>query len=264
MITELEHISTIQPDPDLFHGYQIGGIANLPEELKQLVCIRCQHCGKWIHEAVPLYMAPHIACNDCADKWEKKNKWDRIAKYWERLVPPALRETDLEHADFPKAIYTAHQSESGNRSMFLYGPTGSCKTRMAVMFIRKALINGLHPGILWPADLKHHARSWQDRRQTIEALGKHDVLLMDDALLTGAQDERIADFLKDLIDHMQRHKRHMIITSQIGKTEYEEQADKFKNLTKADKERIEALLRRISDDFTVIPFITPKADEPSF
>jgi DNA replication protein DnaC len=87
----------------------------------------------------------------------------------------------------------------------------------------------------------------------VQRWGKYDVLLLDDPL-QGASDARVTDALKDLIAYRQDWKRPNIITSQIGGDDYKEQSAKFGKETKADKEVIEALLRRMRETCRVVPF----------
>lgn len=249
------HFSNIRTDD--FHGFSIAEIATLPEKhphLVQEIGVRCQHCNtNWYMSTV--FMAPFTGCDDCREKAIEEDMLQKCRKYWEEICPRELRETSIKHEDFPLGVYRQHKGYDGNKSLFLYGPSGEGKTRTGAMLIKRALLKGKTVQFLWPEELKSFAKSQHDRLRYIHQYGSYDVLMMDDALLTGAQDERIADFLKDLIDFMQRHQKHMIITSQIGGDDYMEQANKFDNLTKTDLERIQALLRRIRERFEVIPFV---------
>lgn len=259
-------LSGIQPDEGLFHGFSIDQIANMERDhpdFAQEIGIRCQHCDKnWFMGH--LFLADKMGCVPCCEKWEADIIMHQQKALWESNCPKELRDTDINHEKFPLAIYRSLKGYDGTKSLLLYGPSGEGKTRTATLLLKKALLKGKSIGFLWPEELTSYAKSNFDRLKQIHALSKYDVLLMDDALLTGAQDERVASFLKDLIDVRQRHQRHTIITSQIGQTDYKEQADKFKNMTAADKERVAALLRRIEEGFETVAFITPKATEGSF
>ena len=145
-------------------------------------------------------------------------------------------------------------------------PSRTGKTRLGVWLLKRCLVrNTAHVGILWPEQLKH-VKYAHDRLELVEKWGRYDVLLMDDALLTGAQDERITDWLKDLIDYRIRFKRPIVITSQVGSEDYKEQMDKFDNATKADKARVEALLRRVKEICRVVSFapVAVTAGEEAF
>lgn len=194
--------------------------------------------------------------------------------FWEAACPKDLRESDTKYPGdpargippFPSAIYKDLRATwTFNESLFLYGPSGSGKTKTAALLLKRALLAGKDIGFFWPEELKDAAQS-RDRLKILRSLAARDVLLMDDAVLTGAQDEKVSSFLKDLVDMLMREQHHFIITSQIGGEDYEAQADKFGNLTKADKERIAALWRRIREKCRVVPFVQakPAAGETMF
>jgi|GEM_PF-3587586 len=218
-----------------------------------------QGCGTKLR--MSRFWMPKTACDECRAKAIEDAMNDECRKEWERVCPKQLRDTDSNHPGFPKHIYRENIGYDGNSSLFLFGPTGSGKSRCGSLLMKRALMKRKTVNFLWPEELKAYAKSNNERLKFIREYGSTNVLLMDDALLTGAQDERIADFLKDLIDFMQRHGNQMIITSQIGGEDYEEQANKFGNITKTDRERIDALMRRIRESFKVIPFVASSAPE---
>jgi DNA replication protein DnaC len=227
------------------------------DSLMQEVEVECsQGCGTRIR-CIKAFAAL-TACDECRKKADEQDALDRAKKHWEHICPPAFRDTLKTHPDFPVAQYNELKDWTGEQSLFFYGDSRAGKTRLAMLLLKRALLRGHYVGVLWPEKLK--AVKWS--RETLELLehyGRYDVLLMDDALLTGAQDERITDFLKDLIDYLMRFKRRFIITSQIGGDEYEAQADKFDNLTDADKKRIKALLERLREECRVVSFVKPVA-----
>lgn len=244
---------TVEP---MLGGISIAGLASLIDpahEANKEIEFECsQGCGTKLRGRQ--FFASLTACDKCREKADRKEKLERAKVYWQHICPESLRETDKEHAGFPKAQYEATKAFLGTESLLLFGPSGKGKTRLGMLLLKRCLVKlNLHVGVMWPENLK----AVKGARDTLEMMGKwgkYDVLLMDDALLTGAQDERVTDFLKDLLDYRMRYKRHQIITSQIGSSEYEQQGEKFANQTRADKQRIEALLRRIKEVCTVISF----------
>lgn len=246
---------TVEP---LLGGISIAGLAALIDpshEANIPIETDCsQGCGEKF--MCRQFFAPLTACDSCRNKAEQKEKLDRAKVYWESICDESFRDTDKNHPQFPKSQYEATKAYAGTESLFLFGPSGKGKTRLAMVLLKRCLVRfNMHVGILWPEELSavKGARG-NEIMMMIGKWGKYDLLLMDDSILSGAQDGRITDFLKQLLDYRMRHKRHQIVTSQIGSAEYLDQADKFKEATKADKQLIEALLRRFRDACKVISF----------
>lgn len=209
-----------------------------------------------------------VACDACRAKYDKEEKLERAKVYWESICDDAFRDTDKTHPDFPKSQYEATRSYSGTESLMFFGPSGKGKSRLAMILLKRCLVRfNLHVGVLWPEELS--AVKGGRGRETLDMVGKwgkYDVLLMDDSISAGAQDGRVTDFLKQLLDYRMRHKRHQIVTTQIGSSEYSEQGDKWGKETKADKQLVEALMRRFKEVCRLISFadLTPKQGEEQF
>lgn len=246
---------------------QLAYLHQHPEHpLASKVTAQCsQKCGETF-EVMRLF-AGITACDPCRAKVLRDDNLRKAKAFWEKLCPPIFRETDKTHAGFPRAQYEATRGFCGEESLFLFGPTRTGKTRLAVWLLKRCMVSfGKSINILWPTDLKTVRAANVNRTEWIAKWGSCDVLLWDDSLLTGAQDERITDALKDLLDHRMNWKRHNIFTSQIGGAEYKSQADKFDNVTAADLKRVEAFLRRLREVCRVISFAEaqPKAGEDQF
>jgi DNA replication protein DnaC len=191
---------------------------------------------------------------------------EKAKAYWEAICPPQFRDHKKDHPKFPKAQYLATKDYLGGESLLLFGPTGSGKTSLAMWLAKRCLVRcNMHVGVLWPEQLKA-VKGQREILQWVEKWGRYDLLVLDDALLTGAQDERITDALKDLLDYRMRYNRPNILSSQIGGEEYKAQADKFENVTAADLKRVDALLRRLRETCRVVSFAEakPAANEESF
>lgn len=201
------------------------------------------------------------ACDECREKVIEADRIESCRGFWEKLCPGEFLNTKLDHPGFPIAIYREIKAYKGDHSLFMLGPSGSCKSRMAALALKFALLAGKTVGFIWPEELKDAAKS-HDRLKLLKSFGNPDVLAMDDSLLSGAQDGKTADFLRDLLDYRMRHQRHFIITSQVGEQDYTEQGDKYGNLTSSEKEQIKAIFRRIREKCNLIPFATatPAAD----
>lgn len=205
------------------------------------------------------YFAELTVCDDCRNAALHDMHIAKAKGYWESICPSSYRDTDKKHAQFPTGIFSTMSDYKGQESLFLYGPSGSGKTRCAMLLLKRCLLANQHVGCLWPEELKHAAHSFNDRLRYLRQYARYDLLLLDDALLTGAQDEKMASFLVDLIDMLMRSKHRFIITSQIGGDDYTDQAKKSDRTTKVDMDRIDALLRRIRQSCKVVPFVSVTA-----
>jgi DNA replication protein DnaC len=251
----VRHLQQIEIDE--MGGVTIAGLAAAATQpdhpFNATVTIKCHLCQAVSYETRALF-AHQTCCDDCREKGLKAILIEKSKTYWQAICPPAFLETDKNHPDFPQAAYAATRDWLGGESLFLYGPSRTGKTRLGMWLLKRCLVrNSAHVGVLWPEQLKH-VKYAHDRLELVEKWGRYEILLMDDALLTGAQDERITDWLKDLIDYRIRYKRPILITSQVGSDDYREQMDKFDNATKADKARVEALLRRVKETCRVVSF----------
>lgn len=240
---------------------------------REVIDCACSHCGAPL-KAMRLF-SQLTGCDDCREKYLEEERMNACKSRWEEACPRDLRSTDPKFAGdparnipaFPAAIYKDLRATwTFNESLFLYGPSGSAKTRTAALLLKRALLAGKDIGFLWPEELKDAAQSRFDRLKLLRGFAARDVLMMDDALMTGAQDEKITDFLRDLLDLLMRNGNHFIITSQVGEADYSQAADKFGKATTADKERIAAVFRRIKERCRVVSFVTatPATGEATF
>jgi DNA replication protein DnaC len=246
---------------DLAHAHQ-----NPKHEFREMVEAECsQGCGKRFQ--VMKLFSSLTACDECRAREEEKHRIERAKGYWESICPAAYRKTELTHPDFPKAQWEATKDYRGGESLLFFGPSRKGKTRLAMVLLKRCLIHcNMTVAALWEEDIEQ-AKSSYDRKALIDKWGKYDLLLMDDALLGSAKDDRTTAFLKNLIDYRLRHERHMIITSQIGSDDYKASAEREgKQVKKQDTERIEALLARVKELCRVVSFaeVQPKADEEAF
>lgn len=251
--------------PEEFGGIQVATLAFLkdhPEhDARKIIDCACSKCGAPI-QAIALF-ASLTACDPCREKWEGEQRENKAVELWKKTCPPMFEETDVNHAGFPRAQFNLLLDYIGTESLIFLGDTGTGKTRLAMLLLRRCLFQRqAYIGVLWPEKLKT-ARSTRDYSAMVDEWAIFDLLLLDDSLLAGAQDERMAEFLKDLIDVRSRHKRPFILTTQIGGNEVKDQAAKFGGITAADLKRIEALNRRITETARMIPFLKKTAGDAS-
>lgn len=233
-----------------------------PHEAMNRVSFRCsQGCGTWLEGSY--FFSAVTACDACRDKADRLEKWERAKIYWEAICPPAFRETDRTHAGFPNAQYEATAEWSGSESLFLCGPSGKGKSRLAMLLLKRCLVRwNKHVGVMWPEQMKA-VRNEREILNWIGRWGKYDVLLIDDGLLAAASDGRCSEAFKDLLDYRLRNKRVNIVTSQIVGDDVKEQLAKFGKDTKADRELVEALLRRLRETCRVVSFADVKPSDGS-
>lgn len=242
---------------------QLAAIAQKPDHiLRQIVKGKCNRCGTEI-EAMRLFLAL-TACDACVEKAQHDERI-RVAKgRWEAICPPAFRDTDRTHPDFPRAQYATLKDYDGRQSLFLGGDTRRGKTRIALLMIKRCLLRQMTCGVIWPEELKQVRGFNINRGEWVAKWTAPQLVLLDDCLLTGAQDEKITDALKDLIDARMRQQHATIITSQIDAVDFKEQAQKFHNATANDLKRVDALLQRIKETFRVVVFTKPADGEAQF
>lgn len=242
---------------------QLASLKDPAHPLAKVGPAACNRCGAPIE--VMRFFSALAVCDPCGEKAAADEAEQKAKTHWEAVCPPAFRDTDLKHAGFPRVQYAELRNYRGEESLWIGGDARLGKTRLALAVMKRCLHfhrKGL--AVLWPEDLKQ-ARSLNiSRKEWVTQWGRPDLLLLDDCLLTGAQDERITDALKDLIDYRIREKRASIITSQISGEQVKEQAQKFGNPTANDIKRIEALLGRIRETFRVVMINAPGSGESMF
>ncbi len=253
----LDRIGNVQlPEPFVSSGkglamVELAYLHNNPDHaLRQIVKVPCsQQCGTEI-EAMA-YFSSVTACNACREKAIEAMLHERMRAYWESICPADYRDTKLAHPDWPKAQYEELKEWKGDRSLFFYGPTGAGKTRLAFILIKRALVHcNKTVGVMFDKHVAD-AKASRERLIALKNWSRFDVLLLDDCLLNGSQDEHTVSFMKSLLEDVMNEKRVVIITSQINFEEYKEQQGKYakegKGTTAADSNRTSALLRRIKE-----------------
>lgn len=237
---------------------ELAALINHPDS-QRVVTAKCNHCDTML-ETIAIN-APFVACDPCRSKAQKAEANERHRKYWEHICPERYRETDLNHPDFPKAVWDDVKKaydENPGQSFFLFGPSGQCKTRVGMLILKRALIrHNKRVNVLWPEKLKTIAGGWEN--SAFDTYAAHDLLLLDDSLLTACREPKLIDALKQLIDVRMRHNRAIIVTSQIGE-EGVKSGKEYGDAKQADLERIDALVRRLREVCKVIPFVKAEAN----
>lgn len=260
------HISTIRCGDEL-GGMTIGALATLynhPEHpLRELVDTVCSKgCGAEFK--AERWVANVVACDACAQKAKDEEAMNRARKHWEKICPAGYRDTNKEHAGFPKAQYAQLKDWDCTQSLFFYGPTGMGKSRLALLMLKRAMLRNHWVGVLWPEKLRSLVQGYDSA--TFDHYAGFDVLLMDDALLTACRETKLVDAVKMLLDVRMRNKKATIFTSQIGTEEEIAGGKEFGEAKAADLERIKAIIRRLRESCLVISFAqaTPAQGEAQF
>lgn len=224
-----------------------------------LVSIRCRYCGEPIQ--CRYVMSPFVSCDKCIEDVLYKQRIEFYREYWERVCPINYRETNVhfkadrpDQSDFPLAIWEEYRlidKAKPGQNFFLYGPSGTGKTRVAFLLLKAALLRGNRVGVLWPEKLSTLKTSF--KTDVFDHYANYDVLLLDDALLTACKESDMVDSLKMIVDVRMREKRPMIFTSQIGETGVQD-GKQYGEVKSSDLERIAALMRRLREACTVISF----------
>ena len=250
-----------------FFGCSISNLAAVLADpySQEVIEAKCHHCDTMLQ--CRRIVSPFVACDPCIEKHVHDEKMKRYQKYWEHVCPERFRETDLNHVEFPKAIYAELKqlmTANPSQSFFLYGPTGSCKTRLGMLLLKRALLNDRHVGVLWPEKLATLKESFGETK-TFDRYAEYETLLLDDTLLTACREPKLTETLKQLVDVRMRHNRPFIITSQIGEEGFKS-GKEFGELKEADIERISALVRRLREECKVVSFAkaAPKKGESAF
>lgn len=255
-VTHISHLSCGNDLADL----TIGNLADLhrrPEQpMRELVDAVCsQGCGaqfqceRWVSQIT--------ACDECCAKAREADAMARAKKHWEKICPKGFRDTDKQHAGFPKVQLAQLADWKADKSLFLYGPTGQGKTRLALLMLKRAMMQNHWVDVLWPDKLKSLTQGFDSA--TFDRYAAFDVLLIDDPFLTAGRESKLVDVLKNLFDVRMRESRTTIFTSQIGTEDEIASAKEFGDAKDADVERIKAIVRRLREDCQVISFATAVA-----
>lgn len=254
------HLASLHRQPDHFLRDMVetecpgrpgesGGRIPCPKEERFM-------CERWA--------AGITACDTCRKAALDEETMRRAKAHWESICPGMYRETDRNHVDFPRAQYNQLRDWVGSEPLFFYGDTGSGKTRLAFLMLKRAMLRAnAHVGVMWPRELKDAAKAI-DQSARVVAWSMFDVLLIDDPFRDGAN-ERVVSLLVDLVDELMKHKKRFIVTSQLNGDDCREHIEKYlesgRKPTETDIKRLEALWRRFREACRVVPFA--KASAPA-
>lgn len=219
-------------------------------EGSEMVAAKCNHCDT-ILRCTKLISA-FVACEPCITRVKAQQKRESLRAYWGKVCPPFFQDTSTTRLGWPRERWAKVMAVPPGKSIFLHGPSGTHKTRMALVKMQNLMNdaeNGLSVKVVWPEQLEHFKGYGSENRMA--ALAEYDVILLDDPLLTACRDAKLADALKHIIDLLMRNKVTFIITSQLGESEFLS-GNSYGDLKASDKERGAAIMRRIKEICEVI------------
>lgn len=258
---EIDRVGFELPRMPKMDVHTLSALMTLPEA-NEIIEAQCNHCETAIR--CRRIVAPFVACDECIKKAKDDEALERHRKHWERTCPELYRKTDTKHADFPVSIWQGIKAEydkNPGQSFFFFGPSGSAKTRTAMLLLKRALIRrDVEIAVIWPEKLPNLAqRSFDNAETYFDRMAKVGLLLLDDSLLTACREPKLMDALKMLVDARMRGELPTIITSQIGSEEELTQGKEYGEAKGADIERVKALLRRLREKCRVVSFAKVEA-----
>jgi hypothetical protein len=223
----------------------IGGSTYTAALFETNISAPCVKCGTVV-EGISKFASGAIHCDECYPVACRKLVMEEYRKRWLRFCPPMYQSTDLESDEFNKAAWAHVKAVPLDKSLVFVGASGQCKTRIMMERLKRCLIAGKPVDVLWADKLDEIIES----RKTAKAMQQYadvPVLGIDDFGTSGSAYESVSKFLKGLIDRRMREGRTTIITTNLRGRDVTQDADKFGNSTKADKERTLAIVRRLRD-----------------
>lgn len=249
-VEEIDGVRLTIPGWPEMNAHVLAEFVKLPA-CNEVILAKCNHCDAQVETR--RMVAPFVACDPCIERIISGEKLAANRDIWERICPERFRQTDVNHPDFPKAVYEDLKKTAGTKqSLFLFGPTGSSKTRVGMLMLKRALLRDQRVGVLWPEKLHLLTKGYDNA--LFDRYAEYDALLMDDTLLTACRESKLLDTVKLLLDVRMRHERVTIFTSQIGTEDEIAGGKEFGEAKPADLERIAAIIRRLRESCVVVSF----------
>lgn len=148
-------------------------------------------------------------------EFRAKQALERRRLAWQRLCPPAYRDTSIACLPNVDKFQEVQRWQYGPRGLILIGPPRSGKTRSAWKLLERLHSERRKIVPLTPMDLKLQvARAWQDIETVedwIDGLRQVEVLFLDD-LDTVKFTEAVEETIYDLFEYRPVHRRPVICT----------------------------------------------------
>ena len=148
------------------------------------------------------------------DAEREQRRLDAMNEAWIKMCPPLYRETDSSRikSGLLEAVMAWNPRDGSN--LWITGPTGTRKTRIAYLLLHKLMMKGWGVGSINAVELamKLSKPVWDGKEAELERLSKYSVLLIDD-LGKEPNTQSIAQYFYLLIEKRYSNKKVNIITS---------------------------------------------------
>lgn len=207
----------------------------------------CIKCGTIVPDCREFF-AGATHCDKCYAEVVKERRFKEIGEWWTRWCPKQYQSTELDHPQFKRVWPLIKKIDGYRENVVLVGASGLCKTRAAVMRLKLALAyEGLMPQALWADTLDEKLETGRFKGDWKKVYMDAPILLIDDLFTAGASLERYTKFIKGLLDYRLREEKPTIITTNLKARDIQQESNKFDNETKADQQRINAIIRRLRE-----------------
>lgn len=212
----------------------------------------CRKCGQPVGTVLKVF-SESIHCDPCVEAYQKDRDIESIKGFWEKFCPRLYAETDTKHEDFVQVWPMVSRYSDPKQNLIFCGASGKCKTRAMMHRLKLCLLKGHSIDVLWADELDEAIES-RKLSNLRKRLSEPSVLGIDDFLTSGSAFEKTTSFLKGLIDTRLREGKGTILTTNLSARDIESDSDKFGNSTKADQQRVQAIIRRLRGEFQTIDF----------
>ena len=239
----------------------------------------CPECGKPVVTTrgnLIMFGDAFPYCQECCDKHSENKRIEQLRDKWHRLCPKSYRDTDRDRDDWNASAYKAIADSPMNASFFVFGDSDTCKTRMGLERIKRALL--VRPGkdgkgllsvsVKFEEDLEEKPKLLT-MKEWVDGMCKSDVGLFDNMLEVGIGDERKAKLCHWIIDKRLREGKATIITSRIALDDLQDEAaERFGpnrgSTKKGLHKRVESIVSKIQQRFKLVSTNAPDEEQGRF
>ena len=148
------------------------------------------------------------------DTEREQRRLDAMNEAWIKMCPLLYRETDSTKIKSSRLEAVMDWNPRDGRNLWITGPSGTQKTRMAYLLLHKLMLKGWGVGSINAVELamKLSKPVWDGKEAELERLSKYSVLLIDD-LGKEPSTQSIEQYFYLLIEKRYSNKKVNIITS---------------------------------------------------